>query len=207
MSGGSFGAIWGSSPADMWACGTNGRVFHLEGNDWQRVPAPLPTLGIHFSRIEGIAANDIYMIGIRDDVIDPIDSTFYYLYRYDGHSWQVIDSTYWGWADGHLPHFGTRIEVIGGELYSAYRGVFKLQDNEWAKIHDDIDLSRVAGSSTKNIYASGLNGKIYHYNGADWHKLNPVPGFKGYIAGIWTDGTEAFVIADGFDKTYIFHGK
>lgn len=202
-----FLSVWGSSPDDIWCGGVNG-IYHLEGGEWQAVEVPRPSMRIEFRSMVGFSSQDIYAIGVKADVISPIDSTYYDLYHYDGNNWTVIDSTVEAWDGSSLPHFGYHLKIIGGELYSTYENLYRYEGHQWVKLLEG-NIRNVTGTARDNLFACGRLGTAYHYNGSDWQQLVLHPDFNGYFTEAWTNGKELFVPGKPPDimGTIVFHGK
>ena len=140
------------------------------------------------------------------DAVQPIDSTFYYLYHFNGTSCTVVDSAC-ETIDVSIPKFGIYLTTIDGSLYSAYNGIFKKEGNDWTLLFYDPYILTAGGSSKDNIFVVGNFGMIYHYNGIDWQKIVIHDDFQLPLCFAWTDGKEAFITSiDGY-KTYMLHGK
>ncbi len=204
---GSYACIWGSEPSNLWCAGAD-KIYRLVNGDWQEVEYEKPHHPkIYFTRMAGLAADDIYATALKLDLVEPRDSVAYYLYHYDGLKWSIIDST----VDSPYaprPHFGNYLANIGGKLYSAKRGAFKYEHGKWIKIHSDLLISRIFGTSENNIFATGNHGTIYHFNGDDWQKLKPVNGLENcFIQGTWSDCKEVFFLAMDGKNSYIIHGQ
>ena len=203
--GKSLNCLWGSISSDMWAVGVN-TLFHFNGSAWNKFPFFIPPQGLQLGSVAGLNQNDIYMIGYRNDVVQPLDTSFYYLYNFNGNQWSVVDSSYS--TSGHyILKFRAILKTIGGELYSAGDRLFKKVGNDWIIINDDPLVFSLGGINSNNIFAAGLYGTVYHFNGSDWKKIIIKEGFQENIYDIWTDGTEAFMIASDGRQSYVVHGK
>lgn len=197
--------IWGSAPSNIWAGGTN-TLFHFDGSSWTKFTFFIPPQGIHILSMSGLNSNEIYMVGGRNDVVQPIDTSFYYLYHFNGSQWNVIDSSYLTNTE-YVWHFGVRLKTIGGDLYSASNRLFKKEANKWKIINDDPLVFSLGGSSSDNVFCATTNGTVYHFNGTDWQIIAVKEGFQEPIYDVWTDGTEAFMVATDGIRTFVIHGK
>jgi hypothetical protein len=197
--------IWGASPTDIWAAGTN-TLFHFDGTNWKKYSFFIPPQGVHIINMSGLSSSEVYMVGGRNDVVDPIDTMFYYMYHFNGSQWSVVDSSYYTSYD-YVWNFGFIVKTIGGSMYSAGYKMFKKNEDSWVIINDDPSIISLGGSSTENIFAAGLYGTAYQYNGEDWEKLTIKEGFQENIFDVWTDGTEAFMIASDGSSSFVIHGK
>ena len=204
-SGKELKCIWGSTSTDVWAAGTN-TLFHFNGTTWKKYDFFIPPQGVQVLSMSGLSSNEVYMVGGRNDAVDPIDTSFYYLYNFNGSQWSVVDSSYITPYD-YVWNFGVILKAIGGTMYSASDRMFKKEADGWVIINDDPLIFSLGGSSTENIFAAGLYGTVYQYNGTDWAKLTIKEGFQEHMFDVWTDETEAFMIASDGSSSFVIHGK
>jgi len=103
-----------------------------------------------------------------------------------------------------------------GKLYRAVTGVEVRQGSTWKVLMNSAQIWGLSGTSDENLFAVGLSGldaiygEVYQYNGSDWHRFDSVRLLGVRYVGVWTDGTEVFVVGmiEGTpQKTIILHGK
>ncbi|MGC8898416.1 MAG: hypothetical protein ACP5ON_09325, partial [Bacteroidota bacterium] len=215
VSGGALASVWGSSPRDIWVGGRDGAIHHFNGSTWESalLDSSLRLLGrpLQIISICGFSEADVYVTATKPDQVSPIDTTFIYLYHFDGERWQREDSLLLT-AGFKRWDFGPKLRVIGSALYSAGGGVFRRQTGSWMRLLDDKDIGSVAGVSEDNLFAAGAHGKVYHYNGIDWYLYRELPGFDTFNSAVWTDGREVFVVEEIVGAGYqtislILHGR
>jgi hypothetical protein len=107
------------------------------------------------------------------------------------------------------------IKRINGELYVCGYGrqVYKLIDEEWVSIADDI-LTRdratgffdIDGADAQHVYAVGWKGEIYFHDGARWHKDDsPTTAHLGAVRcvgpnNVWICGDKGVVLHGQFNQ-------
>ncbi len=133
------------------------------------------------------------MVGGRNDIIQPRDTVFYYLYNYNGSNWSVVDSSYTT-PTANARKFGVILKTIDGTLYSASDKFFRKEGDSWVVMNDDPLIFSLGGSSSDNLFGAGINATVYHYNGSDWKKIIIKEGFQEPIYDVWTDGTVIFIL-------------
>ncbi len=198
-------SIDGVAPTDIWAAGWN-MVLHWDGIQWQNVDVPLYPQGMQFMSIAAIKSNDVYMTGYRNDVVQPIDSTAVFLYHFDGSNWAVVDSSIQT-VTSPVPKFGELLKRIGNTLYGASNGVFRQDGNTWQQIFDETRIFRVNGTSGSNMFAVGIRGAAFHYDGVSWYEYTQLEKPDYSFGGVWTDGAEAFIVGSLGNSGIICHGK
>lgn len=204
LKGSGLSAVWGNSPASVWAVGSQGTAFYFDGTGWtkQRIRDDLT-----FNALDGSANSYIHALGGKLDT-QPYDSIAKYLCYFDGSSWSVTDSLLETFPPNHS--FGTSdVWVLDPtEVYSAGYGIFKKAQKIWVKIFDDGTVfGGIAGSANDNIFAVGSEGSILHFNGQDWYRYNQLRNLNIFCVSVWTDGTEVFVLGTDYVNSYVFHGK
>ena len=205
VDGGLLKAIWGSSSNDIWAGGWN-TLFHYNGTDWKKTEFYFPPQGIQILSIKGLSANDVYMVGGLDDVVQPIDSAYYYLYHFNGGKWSITDSSIVTPEITQIK-FGVILKVINGILYSAGDKLYKKEGNNWIILNSYPGIYTAGGTSSTNLFAAGYQGNIFHYNGADWKNITVKEGFNEEIFDILSIGGEVFMVGHDGSQSYILHGK
>jgi len=182
-------AIWGDSQTDIWATGAS-TLFHFDGSNWNHFPFFIPIQGVQLSSISGLSSNNIYMTGYRNDIVQPRDTAFYYLYHFNGNQWAFTDSSYTT-PTANARKFGVILKAIEGTLYSASDKLFRKEGSNWIIMNDDPLIFSLGGSSSDNLFGAGINATVYHSNGSDRKKIIIKEGFQEPIYDVWTDGTEA----------------
>jgi hypothetical protein len=197
-------SVFGSSPSDVWAGGGAGSLYHFNGAAWSRVSFFDSTLFI--GSISGRSPSEQYGIAIRRDEVQPLDTSSYFFCRFNGTTWQAVDSfmitppffTYaFGWSLWTTP---------AGRMYSVGTGVHLRQGSSWHQEFYTGSLRKMRGSSDKNILAVGDHDRLFHWNGNDWKQIHISNSDLILISASVFDN-EAFVLGGDARYSYIFHGK
>jgi len=214
LSNGKFlNCIWGSSSTDIWAGGDE-TLFHYNGTAWQKVSfksSPhdfqfASIIGFTSASIIGFTSNNVYFAGADLDLSQSPYTEYYLLYHYDGNKVSLVDTTDFI-TYAHLSKFGAILNKFNNILYSSGQGVFKKVGADWQIELNNSKIAYLGGTATNNIYACGLDGIIYYYDGTSWQNIVPVQGFNVTLYNIWTDGSEVFIVGNDGWTTYILHGK
>ena len=212
LRGRSLWSISGSAPNDIWTCGTDGTLYHFDGNTWRRgsVVVSVPTDGSFLLwDIQAKSPSEVYMIGnVTQNALARI--TTFFLMRKNG-EWSLVDSFFT--EPGRIAvKFGQNGLWVSpeGTLYSFGPHIFRWTGSSWVKVYETLDaLKKMAGTSERNMFAVGILGKILHYNGIDWYEFKELRNPNAVYSSVWTDGKEVFVAGffnDG-SKTLILHGR
>ncbi len=206
-------SVWGLSSTNLWTGGWTNKVFHYNRAVWQRDSLPVRLQSDGFFQIdalEGNPAGDVFAIG--NTHYNNLAKTVFYFFLNGSQTWVLVDSfvvqpgqieNKWGYGDLWTSPSGT--------LYSCGGGVHRWNGTTWTKLFDHPNfLSRVTGTSDNNIFAVGHFGTVLHFNGHNWYQFQQFVNPDAVLWGVWTDGTEAFVV--GFtalfpEKTIILHGR
>lgn len=197
--------IWMSSTSDGWAAGTEGTLFHFDGIKWVKYGMDN---NYFYNSITGLSSTEVYTIGYREDRVAPNDSAGYFLFKYGGSNWRIIDSVMQT-PDALPPRFGLTIWSDGKQLYSVGSNIYRYENNNWSKVFDG-PVGHVCKTSDQNIFAVGAS--VYHFNGTDWKEFtqfHTVPGLIWF--NCYTDGQETFILGNDLNhipqQTIILHGK
>jgi len=200
-------SVWGSHPSDVWAAGIN-TLYHYNGVRWEKYPIWIPPQGIQFISIAGTGPADVYMIGGRNDVVQPIDTLAYLLFRFNGQHWALEDSSIRTTDPTSAYNFGWRLFAIEQTMYSVAYGVYVKAGSRWEKMFStDWGLARIRGTSRRNLFAVGGDSQVHHYDGNDWYRYPQFRGTDKVFTSVWTDGAEVFVVGSDARRTYVLHGK
>jgi hypothetical protein len=197
--------IWGNSSGDIWTGGGYGTLFHYDGILWANVS--LDT-SLWFNAFGGEKYKQFLTAYKQIDTSGYITG-IKYLFKRIENNWTKVDSfallPNTTFTFGHL-----NIRSIGGTIYSSGYGLFYQKNDKWENvesINDETVIRYTFGSRSKNVYAVGNAGIVYHFNGTDWKKTdevsNPILSFN---AG-WTNEKEVFIMGDDNYRTYIYYGK
>ena len=185
--------------AALWAIWGRGHSFfvgglgfhHFDGSSWQ------PALGIVTSRVAEICGVDHEAFALGRGPGDGI-------FRYDGVSWEFIariSSAYIhaAWAASGNEVFAVGAPEHGGDddgdgfsdgLALHYNG------NEWRYERLPRGLQGVWGNSAVEVFAVGVAGGIYHYNGSAWSSMTS--GVTADLRAVWgTSSSDVFAVGEG----------
>lgn len=195
-------AVWGSSPADIWAGGGNGTLYHYDGLSWRKSEA---IDSIYYLSFAGLSSSEMYAIGIY--FVDVTDRDLFYLLRWDGNQWKVLDTQ----VLGEPEKFGLQVFAISGSIYSSGTVVWRKTPSGWQSMlsGNSISIFGMAGTASDNIFAAGgfYGESVYHYNGRDWFRFTRFSNSTIKYTNVWTDGKEVFVTGYDVTQTYILHGR
>lgn len=201
--------IWGSGPRDVWAVGGNGAILHYDGK-WQTAPAltssDLLAIGgssaqdilavgrgviLHYNgkdwtpveyrepySIHGVwyaGPNDAWMVGYND-------FNHGVTLHWDGNSVRLVVKNelrmrdVWGDQRGGLWAVGSRTSPNMGI-------VLRFERSQWHQVARVPSwLTVIWGTSPDDIWATGEEGVMLHYDGTQWSETS-VP--KAHYRGLW----------------------
>jgi hypothetical protein len=149
-------SVWGSSPDDVWAVGDKGTIIHWDGYQWRKVQRPTNLI---LYDVWGTSATNVYALHISFNKQSQ-------LFHYDGHGWTEISdqlpvnerSLTSLWID-----LGGTGYLVGNYVVYYDGGTFNAID-----INQDRPLRKVRGRNSADVFAVGLDSRVYHFNGIDW---------------------------------------
>jgi hypothetical protein len=199
-------SIFGASSSDIWAGGRQGTLYHYLNGVWSNIPFD-STVG--FAQFVGVSRTEIYARCTREiDKVQPLDSTQYLIYKFNGFNWSVIDSFYQV-PPTYLEKFGLKLWITSDDqLYSAGQKIYKWIGVNWTQMFNSgHTFYTLYGTSENNIFAVGYGNQCYHYNGNDWFSFERFKDSNKYGISIWCNKEEAFLLSSDGSKSYIYHGK
>lgn len=203
--------IYGISSTDIWAGGYQNTLYHYNGRTWIKDSVNITVPANYNFQVSSISSynSNFYAIANSDD--NAGHSINFLLKKING-TWVVKDSSYVG--SGNEAFGWVLNKSKTNSLYSMGRGVFKYNGTSWDNIFKNTSsfISSMWGSSDDNIFIAGnANGVVFHFNGTDWKQIEQLSNAQIDYFGVWTDGTEAFVVGHIYDgvymKTIVWHGK
>ena len=170
----SIGAMWGSSPSDVWGVGGIGQITHFDGRAWTLVPSGVEPN--HLNAVWGSGPSDVWAVGQNQTII-----------HYDGQTWTSSS-----------PNKGTgeSLEGIWGssksDVWAVGGGgtILHFDGQSWTRLsreNDHESLFAIWGSGPSDIWTGGSGGTVLHYDGTAW---KPVTGGPRLILSIWGSGPD-----------------
>ena len=187
---------------DIWFGGWNGTLYHYDGVTIQRdslgsITSILEGHNYIIGGFAGTSSNNLFAF------FNDFTTGYFHFLKRSNDAWGELDSQFASQTSLWLSP--------AGKLFSTFFGYgLYVWDGQppWNQFYDEGNASsHVYGSSGTNIFVSGQQGGLYHYNGADWYKFKNLWSVNISFGAIWTDGNEVFVIGDDGFKSYIYHGK
>lgn len=172
--------IWGSSPNDAWAVGTNNTLLHLVGEkwgSWSGHPSGSPyATPFHYNAIWGSGANDIFIVADGGTIL-----------HYDGTGWKgmvsgTTEDVYAVWGSGPNDVYavgadGKHMLHYDGTAWSA-----QLVPGE------HFELTGVWGSGANDVFVLATPPAILHSN-LWWGEMS-IPSTLGFplLSAVWGSG-------------------
>lgn len=163
---GSFRAVWGSGPSNVFVVGTGGRVYRYNGTALYLLSDRSP---MDLFDVWGVSAKNVFILADKA------------LLRFGGAYWETIAIPphhcvrLWGsgpknlYAVGGQQGHGEILHYDGSGWTVAYTGPQALRD--------------ISGTGPDNILAVGRDGMVLHFDGASWTKQKS--GTMSTLTGIW----------------------
>lgn len=156
--------------------------------------------------IQELNSNEIYATGFEIDQ-PPHDLTFYYFFKYNEATWEVLDS-FVRFSSSPPAPFGSELWASGeGTMYSiGDDGLYEWQNNTWKRSSEEQWLA-IYGNNWNNIFIGGRKNKLKHFNGKEWFLLEELSDDTKRISTIWCDSNNVFVVSRVNNQSLIYRGK
>lgn len=179
---GAMRGIWGSSPVDVYAVGTNsvwGTGLRFDGQAW--AAAPVGAAGTLYN-IWGSSSSNVYAVGSSTSVL-----------KFDGSNWSAVQT---GASQPVSAVWGTS----ASDVYVTGPGgtVVRFNGSGWSQLATGTTqaLGKIWGSSSSDIYVTGENGNMLRYNGSAW--LTMATGTTEVLYHVWGAPTgEVYAVGAG----------
>jgi hypothetical protein len=197
-----YTALWGSSPADLFAVGSIdgdpplGLINHFDGATWSWMHGHDFSYNGSVNDISGTGPADVYAVGGDYDYDAPPDE------KMETDAVVHYDGTAWSRSFEDIRLYGTHRYEFSGVWANAHDDVFVVATDgrilhfdgtAWAEMASPTtgELLDVWGASRSEVYAVGDAG-ILKYDGAVWTILSSTPATR-----VWGTATDLFVAIDG----------
>lgn len=215
-------AVWGFAANDVYAAGEGGTVIHYDGESWQPVK-PSPPIAETLRDIWGASPAHIYMVGQKGTILDYDGQGDWDTVRLKDNDvnlygvWGSGDEVYivgWGSSgtdkDQVVYYNGTKwlylkpdTQLNIGDVWSWSGGFFSpgresrvLQyAGSWEnwKLGRNAPLNGIWGASPENVFAVGVQGIIFNYNGSQWQMRDS--GADGDLQTVYGgSGSDVFAV-------------
>ena len=192
-------AMWGSSPSDLWIVGESSRIRRWDGARWNTITSPAGIY--RYTGVWGSSSTNVYIgstattirwdgsafstVGLAND---PELGGSFKLTTFRGTGADDI----WGLASGKLRHWNgiTWSPTLGfaGAVYGLWGtgptdvyatdmltdiggGLLHWDGSAWSKILTAWNLGGVFGFNSADLWAVGVSGVSFHYNGQSWSEF------------------------------------
>jgi hypothetical protein len=208
--------IWGNSPDNIYVSGFGKNIWNYNGSVWKKdtLPMNLPVTQSNFqNQICGDKIGNLYVLGYSNCNFPYNETRYFFIKKND--QW-ILKETYTskeGSFDSAYVFIRFWVSPEGNLFCAGGYGILKWSGEKWETFYDIGGLYSVFfniyGVSENNIFAVGTGGKVYHYNGSNWHQFGQFSDFDVLYTGIWTEGTEVFIVGHTYStqKTIILHGS
>jgi hypothetical protein len=203
-----FHNIWGASPDDVFAVGSDvagsAAIAHYDGTGWQ-VTIPDPT-ALTLRGVGGTSSSDVFAVGDGGVIL-----------HYDGTAWAAMQSgtssallDVWAAAPNDVVIIGSEGGFrYDGQAWTPMEDVTSYLWGVWGTSSEDVHtvgtggIRDVWGSSPTHVFQVGSNGQILHFDGSEpWTPMSS--GTDRFLFGVWgTSSSDVYAVgADGTIRHY-----
>ena len=165
-------AIWGTSSNNLFFGFIDGKIAHYDGTSFTTYDTGTKA---QILDIYGLDSKHVFATGIGHGLNNSADTTYYYIFRFDGNNWKV-NNYYWRTVGDPDPDFpfnklwSDKFYLYGISAYGLYNSSdFKI----WNRISNVTnDPTAIHGNKYNNLFIAGYGGEsVYHYNGKSWQNF------------------------------------
>ena len=198
-------SVWGTSSDNLFVGCDSGIILHYDGNTWEKQSTNSPA---QIVAICGLDENTIYAAGAANDKKPPEDTLAYYFFKYENGEWEIMNSAMRTIALEPFEFGYSDIWGQQGVIYSGGYGLYTLIEHPWKRILDDnIFVWAIHGINLNDIFAVGLFGYIFHYNGVEWYQYHQFNDKFINNKGVWMHDDYVFIIGQPDNYSVILRGK
>jgi len=179
-----------NNKSDGWVVGQNGTILHYNGRKWEKVIGPTDETLYSVSFINptrGIA------VGYRNTVL-----------LYENGLWSKVAKV----PMGNLYAVSAKGDflMIGGGLENRSVPLMSIHNNAVNNISKSLDpnyvfIKGLTVIDRKNVWAVGMPGSIFHFDGYNWEKIEPFKRIPSLNSVYFPNEREG--IAVGYDGTIL----
>lgn len=199
---GSINKIWGTSSDDLYVVGNNGNIVHYYGVIWQKIESGTD---VDFLDVWGTPDGNIVWVSGRDlnkTVLIKIEDQEANIVFEEHYPWQIQKGKISGgissiWTDNENYLYATTPITV-------YRCLSNT-NGEGKEIYPYEDYLyggtiRIRGTGVNNIFTSGSNSSILHYNGYSWKRYEQFYDVNTYLYSSDTKGNLFVAVGDKLEN-------
>ena len=162
--------IWGTSMNDLYFVGSKGTIVHYDGKNWKKIESGTTT---DLTDVYGDGDN-VFICGYKD--FKPTVLLKYY----NGVITKLIEEDHFEYKTDFISGWIKSIWVKKDKLFSLtfydlYRSKTSTKGEGAAIWKGDINSwgsNAVRGNDVNDIFTTGYNGLLWHFNGVSWKKYD-----------------------------------
>lgn len=173
--------IHGTATDDVWAVGGNyGEINHFDGRRWSKVPV----INENWNGVWAQARDNVYVTG----------GAFGNTLRWNGTGWETVFGAVKGRSFSGVWGFGEDDVFVAGGWWNVAQQrtdgwVWHWDGAAWDSTAVDGQISAIWGTSHNDVYAVGGGGRIHHYDGTAWSRVDG--GVTTYgLRDVWGTGPD-----------------
>ncbi len=163
---GAINKLWGSSPNSVYAVGNGGNIVFYNGSSWQKIDSGTDTRLRDFASTTN---NKLWLSGYSSNYMQSIllsleNNTVTKIWEREGTStnpYGDIIQSIWGKDN--------RLYIVSNDGVFLKHTTMNLPDKKLS--FNPIWKYRITGTDHNDIYTTGDNSVIMHYNGKDWKEV------------------------------------
>ena len=186
--------IWGTSMNDLYFVGSKGTIVHYDGKNWKKIESETQT---DLTDVYGDGDN-VFICGYKD-----FKPTVLLKYN-NGIMTKLIEEDHFEYKTDFISGWIKSIWVKKDKLFSLtfydlYRSKISTKGEGTAIWKGDINSwgsNAVRGNDVNDIFTTGYNGLLWHFNGVGWKKYDELGETTNHYRCISV--TDKLIVIAGF---------
>ena len=177
--------MWGGSSSNIYIVGDNGNLAYYNGINWQKLESGTDWMIHDVFGYNNYSSQKKEVLCVAADLENWGNSLFLKITNETTVEKIVLN------INDHINSVWTK---NGFPLFICGNGLYSNKNGKWEEIKFPLNYmkSKIIGNGLNDIFISGANGLVLHYNGKDWKELL-INNNVGYFSLCVKDNIVAFV--------------
>ena len=166
-------AVDAATADDVFAVGDGGTILYRHANAWTQQASNVTA---NLRGVGGTSASDVWAVGVEGTLV-----------HYDGAAWTAVTGVTTADLEAVYAPSATDVWVAGGQELEHLVGT------TWSSVPLAGVQLAISGIASNDIWVTGENAAVHHYDGASWGSLIKPTNTSNYFAIAQVAATDVWV--------------